>query len=86
MIAKYSPDDAVNDKPFSLNRLRKIDWKLSVGVASHCCNKLSSGYVTLTFILESGDLKKVEKHTFELSIPEFYDLVKNFTDMSSLME
>lgn len=76
----------MNDKPFSLNRLRKIDWKLSVGVASHCCNNLSSAYVTLSFIMDSGNLDKVETHTIELSIPEFYDLVKNFNDMSSLME
>lgn len=67
-------------KAFELQRLKCMDWKLSVGLASHCCQNLSSARVTVTFTVEKE--QKEEQFTMDLTLEEFQELHQHFAEMA----
>jgi hypothetical protein len=72
-------------KLLSLSKLKNVEWKLSVGIASDSCTDLSSAQVTVQFTTQVDD-QTLKNHTFDLTLDEFQNLHKHFNDMSLLMD
>jgi len=70
---------------FTIGELVDLQWRLGVAVKSSNCKNLSSPYVSLLIKVRDSD-QKLQTRTMELTLPEFQDFAKNFTDMSKLMD
>jgi hypothetical protein len=68
---------------FKLQRLKGMDWKLSVSMASFSCEQLNDAKVTLIFTLDKAGN---EKHTVELSLEEFKQFYASFAEMADLLQ
>lgn len=74
------------DSVFNLQRLKAMDWKLSVSMSSFCCENLNDAKVTLVFTLDDRqNNRQVNKHSVELSLEEFRQFYASFADMANLI-
>ncbi len=74
------------DSVFNLQRLKAMDWKLSVSMSSFCCENLNDAKVTLVFTLDDRqNNRQVNKHSVELSLEEFKQFYASFADMANLI-
>ncbi len=82
-----SPSDKSTPSiPFEISKLKNLDWKLSIGLASHCIQEnLYNGTVTLVFTIDSANHEQ-QRQTIELTLDQFKQLYKEFETIHSLME
>ena len=80
---KQSSSSSSTDQIFNLQKLKGMDWKLSVSMASFCCEQLNDAKVTLIFTL---DQSTNDKHTVELSLEEFKQFYSSFAEMANLLQ
>lgn len=76
---------------FNLQRLKDLDWKLSVSMSSYCCEQLNDAKVTLIFTLNNNSVAdndnntSTTKHSLELSLEEFKQFYTSFAEMANLI-
>jgi len=69
---------------FGIGELVDMEWRLGVAVKSSNCSNLSTPYVSLLVRVKDSN-QKIQTRTLELTLAEFQDFAKNFTDMSNLL-
>lgn len=69
----------------SIGQLVDLQWKLGMAVSSDTCRSLNSPYVTLLLKVAKPSGQIIQR-CFELTIPQFQNLHKQFKEMQAVME
>eukprot|EP00300_Choanocystis_sp_HF-7_P027960 c33280_g1_i1.p1 GENE.c33280_g1_i1~~c33280_g1_i1.p1 ORF type:complete len:193 (+),score=4.63 c33280_g1_i1:50-628(+) len=69
----------------SIGTLVDMKWKCGVALQSSKCNSLNSAFVSLVFVVADAS-GNISNHPMELSVPEFQEVLKHFTNMNNILQ
>jgi len=78
-------DDNNKEKGIEIGQLISLEWKVGVSTSSNTCRNLNTPFVSIFLRVRNSD-HSVQSSSFELTIPEFKNLAKNFNEISKLFE